>query len=394
MQDRSELSVTSVPLIAHVIYRLDFGGLENGLVNLINGIPQYRHAVICMEDFTDFRLRIKRDDVRIFALKKREGADISIYFKLYRLFCELQPSIVHSRNLAGLDSLIPAFAAGVPIRIHGEHGRDIHDLDGKSRRYRWLRRVFKPFVHHYIALSRDLEKYLHKGIAVERSRVTQIYNGVNVERFCPRNPRVAAPRVHGFNDPNCIVIGTVGRMKEVKDPLALVRAFIWSMKKIPEASERLRLVMVGDGPLLEPARALLVKEKLAAFAWLPGARNDVQDILRDLDVFVLPSLAEGISNTILEAMACALPVIATDVGGNSELVEDGVTGKLIPRRDLGALSTAIGFYLSHPAERLGQGRAARRVVENHFSLGAMVSGYANVYERLMRERGEPAKVTA
>ncbi|HET6757191.1 MAG TPA: TIGR03088 family PEP-CTERM/XrtA system glycosyltransferase [Burkholderiales bacterium] len=380
----------SLPLIAHVIYRLDFGGLENGLVNLINGMREYRHAVICIDDFTDFRLRIKRDDVRIFALKKRPGTEILIYFKLYRLFRELRPAIVHSRNLAGLDSLIPAFAAGVPIRIHGEHGRD----PSESARYRWLRRMAKPLIHHYIALSRDLEKYLQGPIAVKRARISQIYNGVNVERFRPRSLNATAPPVHGFNDPGWVVIGTVGRMKEVKDPLTLVRAFIWSLKKIPEARQRLRLVIIGDGPLLEPARALLAKEGFDDLAWLPGARHDVHQILPDLDVFVLPSLAEGVSNTILEAMACGLPVIATDVGGNPELVQDGVTGRLIPRRDLGALSQAIGFYLAHPAERLEQGRAARRVVENHFSLGAMVGGYANVYERLMRERGEPAKVTA
>ena len=393
MQDSDDWSFDSRPLIAHVIYRLDFGGLENGLVNLINGMPEYRHVVICIDDFTDFRLRIKRDDVEVFALKKRQGWDLSVYLKLYRLFRELKPAIVHSRNLAGLDALVPAFWAKVPVRIHGEHGRDVHDLDGKRRKYRWLRRIFKPFVHHYIALSRDLEKYLHGPIAVERARVSQIYNGVNVERFHPRKDNTAK-RIHGFNDRDAIVIGTVGRMKEVKDPLLLARAFVWSLQKIPEARARLRLVMVGDGPLLEPARALLREAGFADMAWLPGARHDVHDIVRDLDVFVLPSLAEGISNTILEAMACALPVIATDVGGNPELVQDNVTGRLIPRRDLGALSSAIGFYLSHSGERVNHGKEGRRVVEEHFSMGAMVQGYAGVYERLLHERAQLARAPA
>ena len=383
-----------IPLIAHVIYRLDFGGLENGLVNLINGIPEYRHAVICVDDYTDFRRRIKRDDVKIFALKKRQGKDVSVYVKLYRLFRELQPAIVHSRNLAGLDSLLPAFVAGVPVRIHGEHGRDVHDLDGKRRRYRWLRRAFKPFVHHYIALSCDLENYLRGPIGVGATRLSQIYNGVNVERFRPREGDKRGARIHGFNAPGAVVIGTVGRMKEVKDQLTLVRAFIWSLKKIPEARDRLRLVMVGDGPLLRPARVLLQDAGLADFAWLPGARDDVHEILRDLDVFVLPSLAEGISNTILEAMACGLPVIATDVGGNPELVQEGVTGTLVPRRDLGALFQAIGFYLSHPEARASHGQEARRVVETRFSMGAMVSRYVSVYDRLLRERERPVKVPA
>jgi sugar transferase (PEP-CTERM/EpsH1 system associated) len=387
-------NAASLPLIAHVIYRLDFGGLENGLVNLINGTPDYRHAVVCIDDFTDFRKRINRGDVEVYALKKRKGHDLSVYAKLYRLFRELQPAIVHSRNLAGLDSLIPAFAAGVPVRVHGEHGRDVNDLDGQRRRYRWLRRAFKPFVHHYIALSRDLEKYLRGPIGIDSARVSQIYNGVNVQRFQPRELDEPRARVHGFNERGTVVIGTVGRMKEVKDQLTLVRAFIWSLKTIPEARQHLRLVIVGDGPLLQPARVLLTEAGFADRAWLPGARNDVHEILRDLDVFVLPSLAEGISNTILEAMACGLPVIATDVGGNPELVQEEVTGRLVPRRDLGALSQAIGFYLSHPEACARHGREARRVVERSFSLGAMVRGYVNVYDRLLREHALAAKVSA
>lgn len=268
----------------------------------------------------------------------------------------------------------------------------MNDIDGKRLRYQCLRRAFKPFIHHYVALSCDLEKYLRGPIAVEANRISQIYNGVNVERFRPRVHH--EPRRHGFTDPEAVVIGTVGRMKEVKDPLTLVRAFIWSLKNVPETKKRLRLVMVGDGPLLARVRVLLDEAGVSQFAWLPGARDDVADILRDLDVFVLSSLAEGISNTILEAMASGLPVIATDVGGNRELVEEGVTGRLVPRSDIVALSQAIGFYLSHPEERTRHGEEGRRVVDARFSLGAMVTAYVNLYNRLLRERAQPASVPA
>lgn len=122
---------------------------------------------------------------------------------------------------------------------------------------------------------------------------------------------------------------------------------------------------------------------MAHLAWLPGARDDVARVMRGLDLFVLPSLAEGVSNTILEAMASGLPVVATAVGGNPELVADGRTGRLVPPGDPQALATAILDYHANPAECRRQGREARATVERDFSMMAMVNGYMSVYERLL-----------
>ena len=123
----------SVPLIVHVIYRLGVGGLENGLVNLINRLPesQYRHTIVSLTDVSDFQQRIRRDNVSCLALHKRPGNDIGMLWKLWRLFRELRPAIVHSRNLAALEAQLPAWLAGVPCRVHGEHGPDwIHVREG------------------------------------------------------------------------------------------------------------------------------------------------------------------------------------------------------------------------------------------------------------------------
>src|SRR5207237_9166164 len=135
--------------------------------------------------------------------------------------------------------------------------------------------------------------------------------------------------------------GTVGRMQEVKDQLTLARAFVELLQRSPQAATRLRLVMVGDGPLRKQVADILNQAGWGALAWLPGERDDVPQIMRGFDLFVLPSLAEGISNTILEAMASGLPVVATSVGGNAELVESGRTGQLVPRSDPEAMAHAI-----------------------------------------------------
>ena len=169
------------PLIAHVIFRLDVGGLENGLVNLINGLPvdRFRHAIICIDDFTEFRQRIRRDDVEIIAIRKKPGTDPAALWRLYRVFRRIKPDIVHTRNLAALDALLPAFLAGVRMRIHSEHGWDVNDLDANNKKLRLLRKLHSPLVNQFIAVSRDLADYLIRKVGISESRISQIYNGVD-----------------------------------------------------------------------------------------------------------------------------------------------------------------------------------------------------------------------
>lgn len=385
-RDAANREASRRPLIAHVVYSFSVGGLENGVANLINRMPEeaYRHAIVSLTDASpEFVARIERKDVGIHVLKKPAGHALKIYPRLLALFTRLKPAIVHTRNLAALEAVVPAWMAGVPVRIHGEHGRDVHDLDGSSRKYRILRRLYRPFVSKYIALSRDLEAYLRDGIGVPSSRIEQIYNGVDTARFHPaaggRDPISGSP----FNDPECRIVGTVGRMQAVKHQTNLARAFIIACRTDPEAARRLRLVMVGDGPLRAEAAGLLEEAGLSRSAWLPGERADIDAVMRGLDCFVLPSLAEGISNTILEAMASGLPVVATDVGGNGELIERGSTGSLVPADDPQALAEAILGYFREPARARRHGAAGRLLAERRFSLEAMVARYMGVYDRLL-----------
>jgi sugar transferase (PEP-CTERM/EpsH1 system associated) len=380
--------MSQAPLIAHVIHHLVIGGLENGLVNLINRIPpsRYRHAVICMTRYSDFRSRIENPDVEVFALNRRDGRDWPARFRLFQLIRKLKPAIVHSRGMSGLDSMLPALVSGVAARIHGEHGRDMDDLDGSNRKAQWLRRLHRPLVSHYISLSQDLESYLTDKIGVPSKRITQIYNGVDCHNFSPAsNGRAVLPET-GFSDESSFVIGTVGRMQAVKDQVNLTKAFIHLASLAPEKKNQLRLVMVGDGPLRAQCEDLLYSAGLRDLAWFPGARDDVADLMRGMDLFVLPSLAEGISNTILEAMACALPVIATRVGGNAELVQHGITGSLVPAAEPQALAQAMVPYLLQPGLAASHGQAGRIRTETRFSIEAMVNSYMQVYDRVLERK--------
>lgn len=330
------------PLIAHIIHKLDYGGLENGVVNLINRMPQqdWRHCVICMTDYTDFRQRIQRPDVEVIALHKPPGKAWGTYVKLWRILRQLRPDIVHTRNLAALEGQVPAFLAGIRGRVHSEHGWDIGDLNGSNSKHRRLRQLIRPFVGQYIGLSQDIEHYLHDSVGVARERLSQIYNGVDDKRFSPKGAIAVTPWGNG----EFFVFGTVGRAQAVKDQMTLVRAFAALISRYPQARENARLMIVGNGPQLGRLQELVAQADLTDLVWLPGSRDDIPALMRAMDVFVLPSLAEGISNTILEAMACGLPVIATRVGGNPELVDEGQSGSLVPAADVQQLADALARY--------------------------------------------------
>jgi sugar transferase (PEP-CTERM/EpsH1 system associated) len=374
------------------MYRFDTGGLENGIVNLINHMPadRYRHAVIALTEVTDFRKRIQRDDVQFISLHKPPGHGIWLYPKLFRLFRRLRPAIVHSRNLAALEVQLPAWLAGVPVRIHGEHGRDVGDLDGSNVTYQRVRRFYRPFVSFYLALSRDLADYLTEIIHVPKSKVLQVYNGVDSVRFHPDPAGQQPPEGCPFDRPAHWLVGTVGRMQTVKDQPTLVRAFIHALELDPSLKERLRLTLIGDGPLRAECLQLLADAGVADIAWLPGERSDIPEIMRGLDCFVLPSLAEGISNTILEAMASGLPVIATAVGGNADLVASGVTGSIIPAANPEAMAVEIVRLASQRDAAKDMGRAGRDLVERKFSMNAMVAAYQGTYDKLLHLGGASA----
>jgi sugar transferase (PEP-CTERM/EpsH1 system associated) len=374
------------PLVLHVIHRLATGGLENGLVNLVNAMPPtaFRHAIACVEDATAFRDRIRAPGVDVVAFDRSRIGVWRLRRELFRLCRRLKPTIVHTRNLSGLDALLPARAAGVRRIVHGEHGWDVGDVDGTARRPALLRRLHAPLVDRFITVSKDLERYLVKRIGIAPARITQIYNGVDTTVFTPLDPPTRAALPPGFAPEGTLVVGTVGRVQPVKDHATLLRAFAALATSAPAIAAKTRLVIVGDGPSLAELRALAATLSVDAATWLAGNQTDVSALMRAFDVFALPSRNEGISNTILEAMATGVPVVASAVGGNVELVDDDATGMLFPAGDAAALARALERYLADAALRAAHGRGARAIATERFSLPAMVAGYQGVYEALAR----------
>lgn len=373
------------PLVMHVVYRFDVGGLENGIVNIINRLPvsEFRHSVVALTHCSErFSRRITRDDVSYVSLEKPPGQGWRVYRRIWGLFREARPAIVHSRNIAALEMQLPAACAGVPVRVHGEHGWDVTDPRGDSRKYRLVRRAFSPFVTHYVALSRQLRQYLTESVGIAEDRVVCIPNGVDEQKFAP----VAGHSRPAEGVTGRVVVGTVGRLGAIKGHCGFVDAVgeLVGEGGIPRHLVRVRIV--GDGPSRSDVERRIASLGLDDVFELPGESNDVSEVMRELDIFVLPSLAEGISNTVLEAMASGLPVIATDVGGNRELIDEGRTGEVVPPDNPHALAEAMARYIRSPTLRQSHGEQGRMRIEREFGLTRMIEAYRSLYERALAER--------
>ncbi len=380
--------VESPPLIAHVIYKLGVGGLENGLINLINLMPaeKYRHIIICLKGSTQFRQRLQRDDVQIIDLQKKEGQDWASFFSFYKILKQHKVDIVHTRNLAAIEYQIPAFVARVKCRVHSEHGWDTFDPEGNNKRYQLLRRLISPLIQVFIPLSLHLQSYLIEKVGVSEKKIDRICNGVDIKKFYPVAIKKPVSNCPLKVDEHSVCIGTVGRMHGVKDQITLVKAFIALVTVHPELMGVVKLLLIGDGPLRQDAIELLEINRLTEYAWLPGERDDIAEIMRLMDIFVLPSQAEGISNTILEAMSTGLPVIATAVGGNTELVKAGETGLLVPPLNPAAMASALFLLVTDKQKRQQMGEQSYQRVLDNFSIQAMVNRYIDVYDSFRLNR--------
>ncbi len=360
-------------LVVHLLYRLDFGGLETLLVDCINRMPGYRHAVVCLAGYTAFAEKITRPGVALYSLDKAPGLGLGAHARLFKLLRRLRPTILHTYNLSGIEYNFTGWLAGVPVRVHAEHGRDAGDPQGLNRKHNLLRRLLSPFVDRYVPVSGELHTWLRETVGIADAKNAWISNGVDTEHFHPGQP-----------DPDSFVIGTVGRAQDVKNQALLIDAFIDLRARLPQ--RKMRLAIVGDGPLRTALQQKAQAAGLGDAVWLPGARTDIADLMRTFSVFALSSLAEGTPVTLLEAMACGLPVVSTAVGGIPDLVQENVTGLLVANGDSAALAGALAVYANDLALARHHGAAGRARIEHHYSVGAMVQAYTNLYDTLRKQK--------
>jgi sugar transferase (PEP-CTERM/EpsH1 system associated) len=384
-------------LVVHLVDTLAGANIESDLLNLIRHLPgeRYRHAIVCLRDRGDDVAGLREQGIDLVHLRQRGDGGLggmAHCLHLYRVLRSLQPDLIHTRNQSGLPAQLVAAIAGVRLRVHAEHGRDFAGPGRTGLRARLWRRMLRPLVDHFIAVSSDLAQWLVDTVGAEPARVSRIGNGVDSVQFHPRLGPAAAVGPPGFMRDGVFVIGSIGRMDDSASHVTLVDAFLRLIASPHQAHQRLRLMIVGDGPARAECQAMLKRAGAEARAWLPGARTDTAQLLRAMDLFVLPSLFEDRANAILEAMASGLPVVATSVGCNAELVHAGFTGILVPPRSAELLAAAVSDYCRIPEMAARHGARARSQVMARHSMPAMARDYLAVYDALTGYAGPDASL--
>jgi sugar transferase (PEP-CTERM/EpsH1 system associated) len=352
--------------VVHVLHSFSTGGMEKGIATLVQKTSQQcEHIIVCTTQ-TGRSAELLPAGTRVVSLEKPHGNSIGFIIKLAKVLKSLDPDVVHTRNWAGLDGVIASRFAGISAIVHGEHGWGVIDPYGIKLKRVLIRRFISIMIQEYTCVSKQMVKWLCNDIHVKKT-VTQIYNGVDFQRYCPSNEN---------DTKNGMRFGIVGRLDPIKDHPTLFSAFQIVRKEIPDAE----LLVIGEGPEREKLEKIAGKGIIFL-----GNRRDIPELLRTLDVFILSSLNEGISNTILEAMATAIPVVASNVGGNPELVKDGVTGRLFEPGDSKMLANIILEYCQDTDKRKTHGMEARKRVMKQFSMNKMVDQYTGVWKRISRK---------
>ena len=356
--------------IMHLVYRLAGGGMEHNVVKLANAHDRSRVSPsICSCQPADSLKEHLDPSVPLFELTRRPGNDLRFLTQLVRLLARERPDILHTHGWGTLgEGFVAARLARVGAIVHGEHGTlDTRRANLRVQRYVWGR------VDRLLSVSSRLAERMASTVGVRQDRITVIRNGVDLGRLAGGIRAVIRDEL-GLQ-PHELTIGTVGRLEPVKDQETLLAAL--AMLKTHGAA--FKAIVVGDGSLRETLRQRAVDLGLEGVVHFTGARHDVEQVLAALDLFVMPSRSEGLSNTIIEAMAAGLPVVATDVGGTDELITDDVTGRLVPAASPVLLADAVAALLQHPVERARLGMAAQRRAVREFGLDKMVRQYEDLY---------------
>ena len=366
--------------IMHVVDHLGKGGLENGLVNLINGLDpdRFEHVVYAMRRLGPNAGRLPAS-VRVICLGKRD-ADFPVQTpRLARAIRQIDPHIVHSRNWAAVEAVAAARWVRSCAAVHSEHGLETDAQAKEPRRRIWFRRLAYELAHRVLAVSHQLKDLHSRRTGFAAHRIEVIHNGVDGARFFPDSGARARMRAELGIAAGEFCIGCVGNLLPVKDHLTALRA----VDRLASVCPRWRLLIAGEGPERPRLEAFIDQHpEWKGRVSLPGTIDRIPELLNALDAYVLPSLSEGISNSLLEAMSAGLPVIATATGGNPEVVVDGQSGVLFPVGDFDKLAGELIRFGRNQELRARFAEQARSRVREEFSIDSMVRNYARLYESL------------
>lgn len=362
--------------ITHVVENLNRGGLERMVIELVR-LQRARGEqcqVVCVYEAGTLASELAELGVPVHVCGKRRGVDARALLRLRRAVREHRTEVLHTHNaMAHYQAVLATLGLRIGCIVNSRHG-----MSSKRRapRLEWL---YRRALARTDAVAAVCEAARADAVALgivpgDKARV--VTNGIRVDSFPVRNAAMHARLSAALGvAAGTRLVGSVGRLTPIKDQAGMIRAFALVRQAMPGVV----LVLAGDGPAMPALRQCARACGVDGQVHFLGDRGDVRELLQGLDVFVLSSLSEAYSMALLEASAAALPIVATDVGGNREIVQDGRTGHLVPAQDAVALADAILALLRNDETLATFGRAARAWVEAHGTLEAMTERYAALY---------------
>lgn len=370
--------------IVHVVESLDLGGLEKVVLGLaaMQAAQGHQVRIVCLWHLGALGLQAAGGPVQIVCVGKRTGFDPGALHRLRRAIRDHLPDVLHTHNAMAHYYAVAAVLGGLPkCLLNTRHGMGPDRLAGRGE---WFyRQALRATDHAVSVCGAAASRFVEHGM-FPAAKSAIVPNGIDLARFRARDPE-ASQRMKASKGlpPGALVFGTVGRLNETKQQHLLLSA----LRTLLDDGVDAVVVIAGDGELLPELERQCRETRLLDRVRLLGARSDVEEVLASLDVFVLPSRTEGYSLALVEACAAALPIVASDTGGNGEIVKDGHNGLLVPPGNAQRLAAAMKTLTADPAQRAAFGRAGRAWALQEGSMSRMHERYMALY--LNRHQPDP-----
>ena len=373
--------------ILHVITHLPIGGAQDNTLYTVELLDKEKYDIsLCCNLDGELVERAKKvEAVKLFDIPflGREVSpyrDIRAFLSLYKLFKEEDFTIIHTHSSkAGLLAWLAAVLNKTPIVIHTIHGFAFNDfMNGlKKNFFIYLEKLLAKWTDVLITVSNlNKKKIIDLNIAHE-NKIKNIYSGIDLSLFTNKRNDEFRKELNLENDH--LLLGSVGRLSNQKDPITMIEAFGIISKPFPNA----HLALVGDGELKGKILEKIDQLKLNDRIHLTGNKNNPWSVYHSMDLFIMSSIYEGLGRSITEALSCGVPVVCTDVEGVPEIVRDNITGILVRPKDSNKLADAIIRTLNDMETAKKMAEEGRRFVNDNFDVNKMVNDIDSLYNTLL-----------
>jgi len=366
--------------VIHLVEELTIGGLEKILTSIVLNLDKkkYNVSVWCLREGGFFANKLAKEGIDFKILHISTSRNPLSIYKLYKLLKSRKFDIIHTHAYsAGTIGRMSAFLAGVPVII--SHNHSVYDY--YNRRYHFVEWFLSLITDRVVCVSDIANRFANETQRINARKLITIHNGIDSE-YTVLEKRTSGLRKELGIPVDHSVICTIAHLEEHKG----VKYLLESASLLLQSRNDVSFLVVGEGRLKEKLKILCADLKIEENVVFAGERGDIPEILSLTDIFVLPSLREGLPLTILEAMACGKPVIATNVGGIPEVVKDGVSGILISPKDPEALHSAINELLGDREKLKKMGHNGKRVYSESFDSKTMIGKIEDLYDSLMCEK--------